>query len=167
MMTGNYLWPDHHRLLLTFRSSVMLVGCFMTKRVLQVITFHLYVHHLGTPVASVNAMHSSAAAAAAQSDDTGGLEPIASGAHVMLTVNLHNKSKSNCCPQTNCGRRRKTKARRHHCQCYEHSTTWPLGRKCWQTDWRANELLHKFAGQEISRQETTLCSKACSEWDRW
>ena len=84
MMTGNYFCPDHHRMLRTFRTSAMLFGCFMTKQVLQVITFHL-------SVASINAVHSSASAAAAQSDEAGGLEPIvflASGANVMLTANL-------------------------------------------------------------------------------
>ena len=46
---------------------------------------------LGTPVAAINAIHSSPAAAATKSEDAGGLFPvifIAKGAHVMLTANL-------------------------------------------------------------------------------
>ena len=50
-------------------------------------------HQLGTPVAAIKAVHSSAAAAAAaaQSDEAGGLEPVvflANGAKAMLTANL-------------------------------------------------------------------------------
>ena len=44
MTTGDYFWPNHHRMSLTFRSSVMLYGCFMTKRVLQVKTLHPYIN---------------------------------------------------------------------------------------------------------------------------
>ena len=46
---------------------------------------------LGTPIATVKAIHSSSAAAATKSEDAGGLSPIvflAKGARVMLTANL-------------------------------------------------------------------------------
>ena len=48
-------------------------------------------HQLGTPVASINAVHSGAAAAAAQSEDAGSLEPLSSlrvVRFVMLTANF-------------------------------------------------------------------------------
>ena len=142
----------------------MLFGCFMTKRVLQVISFHLYVHQLGTPVASVNAMHSSAAAAAAQSDDTGGLEPIASGAHVMLTVNLHNKAKATAVHKPIVVDEGKPK---QGVTIANATSIAPLD--LWEgdvdrlTEGQTYSFTYIFAGQDISRQETTLCSKACSE----
>ena len=46
---------------------------------------------LGSPVASIDAIHSCAAAASTESNDAGGLEPIifmAKGAQVTLTSNL-------------------------------------------------------------------------------
>ena len=46
---------------------------------------------LGSPIATINARHSSSAAASAKSDDAGGLHPVvflAEGAEVMLTANL-------------------------------------------------------------------------------
>ena len=51
----------------------------------------LSLHKLGMPVATINAVHSSAPPDAAQSDEAGGLEPIvflANGAKAMLTANL-------------------------------------------------------------------------------
>ena len=52
---------------------------------------HQAILKLGTPIARINVIHSSTAAASAKSDVAGGLEPVmfmAKGARVMLTSNL-------------------------------------------------------------------------------
>lgn len=94
-MIGTHYFNTHQQLQLIHMNLQMLPVSFTKRKMWQKEDVAKYnyeaVHKLETPIARINAIHSCTTAAAAKSDDAGGLEPVvfmAKGAQVMLTSNL-------------------------------------------------------------------------------